>query len=64
MFLIFKHLSSKASGEDVEGAATLCTQCGECLEKCPQQIEIPDMMDKANCIFKDGKDVTEILEIK
>ena len=54
----------RASGEEVEGASTLCSQCGECLEKCPQQIEIPDMMEKANSIFRDGKSVTEILELK
>ena len=54
----------RASGEDVEGAATLCTQCGECLEKRPQQIEIPDMMEKANSIFRDGKSITEILELE
>ena len=54
----------RASGEEVEGAATLCTQCGECLEKCPQQIEIPDMMEKANGIFRDGKSITEILELE
>jgi hypothetical protein len=51
------------SGEDVGGAATLCTQCGECLEKCPQQIEIPEMMEIANGIFRDGKPLKEILEI-
>ncbi|MGD8904817.1 MAG: aldo/keto reductase [Anaerolineae bacterium] len=28
--------------------ASLCTQCGECLEKCPQQIEIPDWLAKAH----------------
>lgn len=54
----------RESGEEVEGAATLCTQCEECLEKCPQQIEIPDMMEKANSIFRDGKEITEILEIE
>lgn len=54
----------RSSGEEVEGAATLCTKCGECLEKCPQQIEIPDMMEKANSIFRDGKSLTEILELE
>ena len=54
----------KASGEDVGGAANLCTKCGECLETCPQQIDIPDMMEVANGVFRDGKDITELLEIK
>ena len=46
--------------EEVEGAASLCIQCGECLEKCPQQIDIPDMMERVNGIFKEGKDVSEL----
>jgi len=54
----------REGGDEDEGAASLCTQCGECLEKCPQQIEIPDMMEKANDIFRDGKIITEILEIE
>jgi hypothetical protein len=54
----------RASGEEVGGAATLCTQCGECLEKCPQQIEIPDMMQKTNAIFRDGKEITEVLDVE
>ena len=54
----------RASGEEVEGAAMLCTQCGECLEKCPQQIEIPDMMEKSNAIFRDGKEINEVLDVE
>ncbi len=51
----------KSKGEEFDGAATLCIQCGECLEKCPQQIEIPDFMEKANEIFENGKSISEIL---
>ena len=28
--------------------ADQCTECGECLEKCPQKIEIPDWLKKAH----------------
>ena len=51
----------KLEEKEVEGAASLCIQCGECLEKCPQEIDIPDIMEKANLIFKDKKDVSEVL---
>jgi predicted aldo/keto reductase-like oxidoreductase len=54
----------RIAGEDVGGAATLCTQCGDCLEKCPQQIEIPDIMEKANSIFRDGKDIKQVLKLE
>ena len=27
--------------------ANLCIECGECLEKCPQSIEIPDWLAKS-----------------
>jgi len=52
----------KAKGEEVEGAAMLCIQCGECLDKCPQQINITDFMEKANAIFEEDKKVSEVLE--
>ncbi len=45
--------------EEVEGAASLCIQCGECLEKCPQQIDIPEIMEKVNEIIEEGKNITE-----
>jgi predicted aldo/keto reductase-like oxidoreductase len=28
--------------------ANLCIECGECLDKCPQMIEIPDWLAKAH----------------
>ncbi|MFW9969661.1 MAG: aldo/keto reductase [Candidatus Odinarchaeota archaeon] len=48
-----------AQGNEIEGAAILCIKCGECLEKCPQQIDIPDIMEKANAIFEEGKKVSD-----
>ncbi|MFX1387934.1 MAG: aldo/keto reductase [Promethearchaeota archaeon] len=48
-----------SEGDEVDGAAILCIQCGECLDKCPQQIDIPDIMEKANAIFEEGKKVSD-----
>jgi predicted aldo/keto reductase-like oxidoreductase len=31
--------------------ANLCIECGECLEKCPQMIEIPDWLAKAHRVL-------------
>lgn len=47
------------SGKGI-GSASLCIQCGECLEKCPQQIEIPDELERVRLIFEDGKKVTDL----
>ncbi|MFX1278383.1 MAG: aldo/keto reductase [Promethearchaeota archaeon] len=52
----------KAQGEEVEGAAALCIQCGECLDKCPQQIDIPHWMEKANELFEEQKSVSEVFD--
>lgn len=49
-----------ADGDEVEGAAILCTQCGECLEKCPQQIDIPNIMEKTSAIFEDDKKISDV----
>ena len=53
----------KSEGEEFDGAAYLCTKCGECVDKCPQQIDIPDIMEKVNEIFEEGKKISEILEL-
>ncbi|GAJ19140.1 unnamed protein product [marine sediment metagenome] len=53
----------KSEGEEFDGAACLCTKCGECIDKCPQQIDIPDIMEKVNEIFEEGKKISEILEL-
>jgi len=38
-----------------EGNASFCTKCGECLDKCPQSIDIPTELEKINEIFGNGK---------
>lgn len=33
-------------GDGKEAFASLCVRCGECLDKCPQHIQIPDMLEE------------------
>ncbi|MDR1042023.1 MAG: aldo/keto reductase [Deltaproteobacteria bacterium] len=35
-------------------SAALCTECGECLEKCPQHLEIPRLLKEAADLYKTG----------
>ena len=41
----------KLDVENPNGNATMCTQCGECLEKCPQEIDIPAELEKVHAIL-------------
>ena len=48
----------RLSGETSDGApgyASQCVACGECLEKCPQQIEIPDFLAEVAAEMEDGE---------
>jgi len=42
------------------GNASLCTNCGICLEKCPQEINIPDELKNVHLILKKGKKISDI----
>ena len=52
------------SGVESEGNASLCIQCGECLDKCPQQINIPEQLEKVNLIFVEAKKISEVFKKK
>ena len=43
-FMYAMRMSGIISG--TPGFASQCVQCGECVEKCPQYIEIPDFLEK------------------
>ena len=43
------------------GAAQLCIECGECLDKCPQSIQIPNELKKVVSIYRDGHDPKSII---
>ena len=42
------------------GNASLCINCGVCLEKCPQEINIPDELKNVHLILKKGKKISAI----
>ena len=50
----FKKLATKKkklNKDSSNGAAQLCVECGECLEKCPQKIAIPDELKRVTKIL-------------
>jgi predicted aldo/keto reductase-like oxidoreductase len=51
-FMYAIRMSGMISG--ASGYASQCVQCGDCLEKCPQRIEIPDMLEAVAREFEDA----------
>lgn len=45
--------------DDSNGSAVMCIQCGQCLEKCPQQINIPEELKKVHAILGQHKRITD-----
>ena len=41
----------KLDKENPNGNASMCVQCGKCLPKCPQEINIPEELDKVHAIL-------------
>lgn len=41
---------------DVPGYASQCVKCGQCVEKCPQHLDIPSLLDAVKEKFE-GKDL-------
>jgi len=49
----------KREGERPNGNASVCINCGKCLEKCPQRIEIPSELKKAHEILGKGRRISD-----
>jgi len=45
------------------GNASLCVQCGECLEKCPQMIDIPNELEKVHSILGEKQEISEVYKL-
>ena len=49
-----KELGGKGAGN-----ASLCIECGECLEKCPQNIQIPEVLKKVDAILGKKRKISD-----
>ena len=47
------------TGGKGSGNASLCIECGECLEKCPQKIQIPEVLKKVDAILGKKQNISE-----
>jgi predicted aldo/keto reductase-like oxidoreductase/predicted transcriptional regulator YdeE len=45
------------------GNAALCVQCGECLEKCPQMIDIPYELKRAHLVLGEGQEFSDVFKL-
>jgi predicted aldo/keto reductase-like oxidoreductase len=59
----YKKLASdpeKLNKEKTNGNASICTDCGVCVPKCPQGINIPEELKKVSMIFGEGKKIRDV----
>jgi hypothetical protein len=42
------------------GNASVCVNCGKCLEKCPQRIQIPSELKKVHQVFGENKRISDL----
>jgi predicted aldo/keto reductase-like oxidoreductase/predicted transcriptional regulator YdeE len=45
------------------GAAALCAECGECLDKCPQMIDIPNELKKAHLVLGEDNELSGVYKL-
>lgn len=59
----YKKLAStpeRLNAEKNNGSALLCTQCGVCVKKCPQAINVPEELQKAALVLSKGKKISNV----
>ena len=50
----------KLDSRNSNGNASMCVNCGQCLEKCPQHIDIPTELVKTHAVLGKGKKISEV----
>ncbi len=56
----FAHTPEELMDPGKSGSPNLCIQCGECLPKCPQSIQIPDELEKVKVFFEEGEKIEDL----
>jgi predicted aldo/keto reductase-like oxidoreductase/predicted transcriptional regulator YdeE len=62
----YKYLAIKEedlNAMENNGAASLCTECGECLDKCPQMIDIPNELKKVHLVLGEDNELSEVYKL-
>ena len=65
----FNNYNSLAKSEEElktmenNGNASLCVQCGECLEKCPQMIDIPFELEKVHLVLGECQEISKVYKV-
>jgi predicted aldo/keto reductase-like oxidoreductase len=53
---------AKLNKEKTNGNALICTDCGVCIEKCPQGINIPEELKKADLVLGKKKKIADVYQ--
>ncbi|MFP4162972.1 MAG: aldo/keto reductase [Chitinispirillaceae bacterium] len=59
----YKRLAKNAKQLELKknkGRASLCTKCGACVKKCPQQIQIPEELEKVVAVFEKNRSIDSL----
>jgi len=62
----YKYLAIKdedLNAMENNGAASLCAECGECLDKCPQMIDIPNELKKVHSVLGEKQEISEVFKL-
>jgi predicted aldo/keto reductase-like oxidoreductase/predicted transcriptional regulator YdeE len=62
----YKYLATKdedLNAMENNGAASLCVECGECLDKCPQMIDIPNELKKVHLVLGEDNELSGVYKL-
>lgn len=54
---------AKLNSEKTNGNASICTECGICIQKCPQGINIPEELKKVDLVLNQGKKLEDVYQL-